>query len=180
VIEPYHVLEFPNWVNIVALTVDGQIVLVREYRHGASQILLGLPGGMMDAEESNPAVTAARELVEETGYAARSVIPVATHFVNPANQTNRTSSYLALDCERTAEPSLDATEEIEVLHEDFLGFMDRFWLGQVAMQSSHTGAIHAASHLILAGRAPGATELRQSLLRVFLETHRIELPRSEV
>lgn len=176
VIEPFHVLEFPTWVNVVALTRDEQIILVREYRHGASQILLGLPCGVMDADDADSAETAGRELSEETGYSTNVVLPLASHFANPANQNNLTCSFLAVDCERTGPPKPDTSEEIDVLHDDFLSFMERFWLGQVALQSSHSGAIHAASHMILAGRAPTSAGLRQALIALFLRTHQIELP----
>src|ERR1700727_1513081 len=57
-----------DWVNVVAVTPDQQLVMVEQYRHGSETVELEIPGGMMDEGESDPVVTAVRELREETGY----------------------------------------------------------------------------------------------------------------
>ena len=66
--DPYFVLEYPNWSNAVALTHDGKIVLVRQYRHAAEIVSLELLGGVIEHGE-DPAEGIKRELLEETGYA---------------------------------------------------------------------------------------------------------------
>jgi ADP-ribose pyrophosphatase len=109
------VLEFRNWVTIVALTSAHEVVLERQYRHGAQKVILELPGGTMDAEDENPMQAARRELLEETGYTSDSFIQIGCVSPNPANHTNLIYYYLALDAEKVGNQNLDDTEEIEVL-----------------------------------------------------------------
>ena len=107
------ILEFNAWANIVALTRDGQVVLVRQYRHGVCDVLLEFPGGVVERGE-DPVEGAKRELLEETGYSASNVIQLGKLYPNPAFQTNTLYCFLALDAERVGEQSLDAGEDIEV------------------------------------------------------------------
>ena len=68
-ISPFYVNDVPDFVVVVAVTVDGDFIFVRQYRHGTRQILLELPAGCMEPTDADPAAGAARELFEETGYA---------------------------------------------------------------------------------------------------------------
>ena len=71
-LSPFHVIELPDWVTAIALTHDGNIVLVEEYRHGARQTVIELPSGMPSTGPGEPPVAAIkRELLEETGFAER-------------------------------------------------------------------------------------------------------------
>ena len=108
------VVEFGPWVTIVAVTKEQQVVMVRQYRHGAQKVLLELPGGAMDAEDESPLQAARRELLEETGYTSDTFIQIGCVYPNPANQTNQIYSFLALDVERISSQNLDETEEIEL------------------------------------------------------------------
>lgn len=107
------ILEFRPWANIVALTRHGEVVLVRQYRHGVNEVLLEFPGGVIEDEE-DPKVGAARELLEETGYKAAELIEIGNIYPNPALQTNTLHCYLALNVEKISEQNLDAGEDIEV------------------------------------------------------------------
>jgi ADP-ribose pyrophosphatase len=107
------IFEFRSWANIVALTKNGEVVLVRQYRHGVNEVLLEFPGGVVEDEE-DPKIGARRELLEETGYHASQLIEIGNIYPNPALQTNTLHCYLALDVEKVSEQSLDAGEDIEV------------------------------------------------------------------
>ncbi len=107
------VVDAPTWVNVVARTPEGDFVLVRQFRFGTREVTLEIPGGLVDAGE-DPAETARRELLEETGYSAGRLVPLATIEPNPAFQSNLCRQFLAEDCVRTHEPALDPGEDIAV------------------------------------------------------------------
>jgi 8-oxo-dGTP pyrophosphatase MutT (NUDIX family) len=107
------IFEFRSWANIVALTKDNEVVMVRQYRHGVCDVLLEFPGGVVEDGE-DPLDGAKRELLEETGYTSLNLIEVAQIYPNPALQTNTLYCYLALDAESVSAQRLDAGEDIEV------------------------------------------------------------------
>ena len=98
IVEAYHVIELTDWVTVVPITETGNIVLVKEYRHAAGVMTIGLPGGVSDPGERDWAAVGARELREETGYTAREMHALGTCYPNPATQDNRLHYYLALGC----------------------------------------------------------------------------------
>jgi ADP-ribose pyrophosphatase len=106
-------LEFRTWAAVLALTKDQQVVLIRQFRHGAQGIFWEFPGGVVEDDE-NPLDGARRELSEETGYTASNMIEVGKFYPNPALQTNVMHAYLAYDVEKTDVQKLDDAEDIEV------------------------------------------------------------------
>lgn len=121
----YHVIQQTPWVTVYPLTDDGNIVLIREYRHGAEIILTGPPGGVSDHGETDWEAVARRELVEETGYEARDLLQIGRCYPNPGIQDNELHFFLALGCTPTGQQQLDPNEEIEVFempYEDFLAY----------------------------------------------------------
>jgi 8-oxo-dGTP pyrophosphatase MutT (NUDIX family) len=107
------VLEARDWVNVVALTEAGDVVLVRQYRHGTGDFTLEIPGGMVDGGE-DAAAAAARELLEETGYSGDPPLPLGVVTPNPAFLNNRCHTYLIANCRRVAEPAPEGGEDLEV------------------------------------------------------------------
>lgn len=107
----FFVIENPDWVNIIALTKADEVVLIEQFRHGSEEIILEIPGGMVDENESAESA-ARRELLEETGYSPGEFILLGKSEPNPAIQNNTIYHFLALDCEKTREPAFDEHESL--------------------------------------------------------------------
>jgi len=112
--EEYYVLEYPNWVNMIGITEDNTIILIKQYRHGAEEVLLELPAGVIEKGE-DPADAARREMLEETGYAFTQIEKIATLYANPATSGNQTFTYLLQQGRKVQEQDLDNSEDIEVV-----------------------------------------------------------------
>lgn len=112
-ISPYYVLQYGDWISVLALTPAGQAVVVEEYRHGAQIVALGTIGGAVEAGE-DAADAASRELREETGYEAREIVALGATWANFGNHTNQVHHFLATGCEPVAAQDLDDTETIAV------------------------------------------------------------------
>jgi ADP-ribose pyrophosphatase len=110
---PRVIIESTDWVNIIPLTRDGRVVLIRQFRFGVWANTLEIPGGMTEPGE-DPAAAAARELEEETGFKPARVERLGFVHPNPALQNNRAHSFLALDCEQVHQGRQDAGEDIAV------------------------------------------------------------------
>ncbi|RZJ79088.1 MAG: NUDIX hydrolase [Flavobacterium sp.] len=111
--DDYYVLEYPNWVNAVALTKENKIIMVRQYRFAADIISLEIPGGVIDDGEE-PETAIIRELQEETGYSFDSCELIATLYPNPATATNKTFTYLMKGGVKTHDQHLDEHEILNV------------------------------------------------------------------
>jgi len=149
IVEPFYVLQYPEWLNAVALTEAGEVILTKQYRHGLGQVILELPSGTLDPEDDSPAAAMARELLEETGYVFTEMIPLATVSANPVNNTNLVHCFLARGGRKVAEPSLDDTEEISVELVSLAEFR-RLLDSNALVQAVHVTAAYYALQKLLA------------------------------
>ena len=109
----YYVVEYPDWVNVIAITTEGKFVMERQYRHAVGMTCYELPCGVMEAGET-PLEAAKRELLEETGYAGGTWQEWMTLSPNPATSNNLAHSFLAVGVTKVSGQKLDATEDIDV------------------------------------------------------------------
>jgi 8-oxo-dGTP pyrophosphatase MutT (NUDIX family) len=109
----FFVLESVGWVNVIAVTPDQKLVMVRQYRFGSQTVELEIPGGMMDPHETDPVATAVRELREETGYAGENARLLGCIWSNPAILNNRTYTVLIENCRRQHGVEFDQGEDLE-------------------------------------------------------------------
>ncbi len=113
-VDDYFVSLRPDIATVLPITADGQVVFVRQYRHGVNEILLELPAGTFNPQEE-PLAVAKRELAEETGYVAEEWKQIATFYNSPVKQNNRIHLFKARPARLAAQQQLDITEDIEVV-----------------------------------------------------------------
>jgi 8-oxo-dGTP pyrophosphatase MutT (NUDIX family) len=108
----FYVIESVDWVNVVAVTTNDELVMVEQYRHGSNSIELEIPGGMMDPHENDPVATGMRELREETGYEGSSGRALAWAWANPAIMNNRSHFVVVENCVLKHACEFDHSEDI--------------------------------------------------------------------
>ena len=113
IMDEYYVLEYPTFINVIAITKDDEMVLVRQYRHGLGRTCFELVAGCVE-EGEDPMVAAQRELLEETGFSGGEWTETMCYSCNASAMNNLSHSYLAVGVERTDTQHLDANEDIEV------------------------------------------------------------------
>ncbi|MBK7560338.1 MAG: NUDIX hydrolase [Chitinophagaceae bacterium] len=115
IVDPYYVYEFPTWVTALPLTEEGQVVMVKQYRHALGETCLEIPGGCVDDTDKTFEEAISRELREETGYSFSSYEYLGKISANPSTNNNWMHMFLAKGGIRVAEQQLDGNEEIEVV-----------------------------------------------------------------
>ena len=110
---PFYRIDSTDWVNIVPITPAGDVVMVRQYRHGLDDFTIEIPGGMVDPGET-PAQAAGRELLEETGYRAAEIVPLGGINPNPALFGNTLHAFVGRNVEWVEDVRNESTEETHV------------------------------------------------------------------
>ena len=146
-VRTFSVIDCPAWVNVIALTPDDQVLLVRQFRHGTQAVTLEIPGGMVDPGEA-PQAAAARELREETGHVARRWVSLGAVAPNPAIQTNRCHTFLALDAEPVGGLIQDPGEDLVVTQRPLAELPGLFADGTI----DHALVVAAFFHLLRVSR----------------------------
>lgn len=109
----FYTIDTRDWVNVIPVTNDGRVVMIKQYRHGSKEVTLEIPGGLVDEED--PREAAQRELLEETGYAGEKAQHLGSVNPNPAIFNNLCHTYLIENAREVAEKALDPNEDIEVV-----------------------------------------------------------------
>lgn len=115
IIKPYYVYEFTDWVTAVPFTKEGKIVMIQQYRHALGEVSIEIPGGCVDASDTDLQKACARELLEETGYVFDSYTYLCKTSANPSTNNNLMHIFLATDGTWQREQKLDDGEDIKLL-----------------------------------------------------------------
>ncbi len=125
------VLKSPQWVNLIPITEQGNVVLIEQYRHGTDEITLEVPGGLVEKGE-DPRIAGERECLEETGYSGKeNAVLLGENIPNPAFLTNTCHSYVWFDCKKISEQKLDGHEDIKVIEVPMADIKDMILKGKI-------------------------------------------------
>lgn len=141
----FYIFDVPDWINIIALDEDENVVLIEQFRHGTAELTLEIPGGMMDPDDPTPEHAARRELLEETGYEAASWEYLGAVNPNPAIQTNACHTFLARGAVPVQAQQLDSQEDIAVFVEPLAKVFALLKSGAI----QHALVIAAFTHLMM-------------------------------
>ena len=108
----FYIIDCVDWVNIIAVTPERQLVMVEQYRHGSNTVELEIPGGIMDRTDASPVATGVRELREETGYEGGNARLLTSVFANPAIMSNTCHTVLIEDCAPKHPVEFDSGEDL--------------------------------------------------------------------
>lgn len=141
VVSPCHVFEYPDWVDVIAVTAGFNVVLVDQYRHAVGRLRTEFPAGMVD-EAEEPLAAIKRELLEETGYASEQWHLIGTAPVNPVRQTNRFHSFLALGARKIAEQDPDEGEVIRTHEMPLSKFIEQVEAGGIELPALQLASLY--------------------------------------
>lgn len=157
----FYVLKSKNWCNIIPVTDEGKIVLVKQYRIGIAEHTLEVPGGVVDEADGSFQETALREMTEETGYTpieGARCVDLGWSFPNPAIQDNRCASFIVGPVRKTCAQNADPGEMIETFEVTIPEMVDLLTQGKI-----RHALIAQAFFFLLLKDAPSLERLTQGL-----------------
>ena len=160
-LSPYHVIESSDWVNAIAITDDGHIVLVEQYRHAVGQTMLELPAGHVDVDEA-PDIAVKRELLEETGHEAANWHDLGALFPAASRFTNKVRSYLATGVRPIRAPVSGGSETLRVRTIPWATFVAGLYSGDMMLRETN----QLASVFLLHMHAKSSSDPAIAKLRV--------------
>lgn len=137
-VDDFYTIQLRNFVVVAPLTDDGELIVVRHYRHGPGRITRSLPSGFIEGDES-PAEAARRELLEETGYTAKAWSPLGSYVVDGNRRCGLEFVFLATGAARVRDPeSHDLAEStVELMSSEEA--IERLWRGDISELASASG-----------------------------------------
>jgi 8-oxo-dGTP pyrophosphatase MutT (NUDIX family) len=121
-ISPFYVLEYPDWANCFVLDDNNDVIMVKHYRHGASDFVLELVSGGINKDDSSHAEGMRRELAEELGYAGGEIYQTGISYPNASSHSNKLYTFIAIGGSCNAEQMLEAGETLQVQKLSFTDF----------------------------------------------------------
>ena len=143
----FYFFDQPSWAVVLAVTKGGAVLNVRQFKQGAEDVLLELPGGQANFAGEDPAAVMRRELLEETGYQSEKITPLGWGFMNSRNSHTKFFCFLAEGCEKVADVHLDTTEQIEVSERPLTEWLRMVAEGEVTSLDACLTTVRALSHL---------------------------------
>jgi ADP-ribose pyrophosphatase len=139
-VDPYYVFEYGNWANCVVFDKNGDLIMIRQYRHGINDFVSEIVAGGLEKDDPSPEAGIRRELEEEIGYVGGSIYQTGISYPNPGSQTNKVYSFLAVGGECSKEPSHEVGESITIEKHSLGEVMDN--LGNL-----NSGIIYQSMHI---------------------------------
>lgn len=147
--DPYYIIESPDWINCLVIEGDDTVVMLRHYRHGITDYVLEIVGGVIDQTDVSPLAAVTRELDEELGYAGGQIFQTGICYPNPAMLTNKNYSFLAVGGTCHGARGLEAGEDFVIERYKFPEFLQRIQdPNSEVYQSLHLTNIFFALNLI--------------------------------
>lgn len=145
-VDPYYVLEYPDWVQVIAFDAECRVLITRQYRHAAGRVCLELPCGGVEADGETPLAAARRELLEETGCTSDHFELIGHFSPNPATHTNTVHCFAAYAVRRSQPTSQDAAEEVTSTFLPLSDVLDAIDTGQFSQSLHISGLLLALRH----------------------------------
>jgi ADP-ribose pyrophosphatase len=167
-IEPFYVFEYNDWVNCFVIDSQYNVIMVKHYRYGANKNLIELVSGRVEDSDASPESAMKKELEEELGYIGGNIYQTGVSYPNPACQTNKIYSFLAIGGECKIKPTLEKGEDLELIIFNFKDVLNKFIhtnkKSTKIYQSLHIASIFFAINFIKISTNSSIKKLKQHLV----------------